>query len=324
MNTMPSIIDRLLSSDEPAIRLKVLLNVLGEDPQSAEVQAARQAVKTCPRVQTLLSRRGPDGRLPEHPYSKWTGGHWTLATLADLGYPPGDESLLPLVDQECEWLFSKEHEKHIRMIQGRVRRCASQEGNALYAILALGLDSNGRADELASRLMRWQWPDGGWNCDKRPGAIHSSFMESLIPLRALSLYAHLTGNAQAAQAVQRAAEVFLRHHLFKRTSDGGVITEEFIRLHYPPYWHYDILFGLKVLGEAGFLHDERCHEALNLLKSRRLPDDGLPADKAYFRFTEKRTSDQSLVKWGPVSKIRFNEFVTADALSVLRQANDHE
>jgi hypothetical protein len=38
-----------------------------------------------------------------------------------------------------------------------------------------------RTDELVSRLVTWQWPDGGWNCDKRSGALTSSFQETLLP-----------------------------------------------------------------------------------------------------------------------------------------------
>ena len=44
-----------------------------------------------------------------------------------------------------------------------------------------GHPENERCDELALRLAEWQWPDGGWNCDKRPEVVISSFMETLIP-----------------------------------------------------------------------------------------------------------------------------------------------
>ena len=75
-------------------------------------------------------------------------------------------------------------------INGRVRRCASQEGNCYYYSLALGL-ADDRTEELAARLIKWQWEDGGWNCDKRPEASISSFNETLIPLRGLVLYANI-------------------------------------------------------------------------------------------------------------------------------------
>ena len=35
----------------------------------------------------------------------------------------------------------------------------------------------------------------------------------------------------------------------------------FVELHYPCYWHYDVLFGLRVLTEAGFGDDPRCQAA---------------------------------------------------------------
>ncbi len=54
------------------------------------------------------------------------------------------------------------------------------------------------------------------------------------------------------------------------------MADDFLKLRYPCYWHYDILVGLKVMAEAGFLKDPRCREALDILVSKRLPDGGFP------------------------------------------------
>jgi hypothetical protein len=310
------LVKQLLNSAEPSVRFKVLVNVLGRDVASAEIRQLRQEIKVSARAQQLLSERGEAREIPFHPYAKWYGAHWVLADLADIGYPPGDEALAPLREQVYEWLLGEGHQRAIKMIAGRVRRCASQEGNALYYLLLLGL-ADERADELAARLLRWQWPDGGWNCDKNPAASHSSFMESLIPLRALALYGRLTGDNRAKAAAERAAEIFLKRRLYQRQSDGRVMAESFIQLHYPCYWHYDILFGLKVMAEAGFIGDIRCQDALDLLEAKQLPDGGFPAEKKYYRVTEKKVSGRSLVDWGGTSSKRANEFVTADALYVL-------
>jgi hypothetical protein len=309
----------LLKSDEPSVRFKVLVHVLERDRQSAEVKHLQEQIKASSRVQRLLSERDETGSLPYHPYAKWYGAHWVLADLADLGYPPGDASLLPLREQVYGWLFGQSHQSRIRAIAGRVRRCASQEGNAVTSLLRLGL-ADERTDELAQRLTTWQWPDGGWNCDKNPRATHSSFMESLIPLRALALHAQVTGNRRSREAAERVAEIFLKRRLYKRQADGSVIQADFVRLHYPCYWHYDILFGLKVMAEAGLIGDLRCQEALALLESKRLPDGGFPAEKKYYRVTDRRTSGRSLVDWGGTGQRRMNEWVTADALSVLKAA----
>jgi hypothetical protein len=114
----------------------------------------------------------------------------------------------------------------------------------------------------------------------RASGRSSSFTESLIPLRALTLHAQVTGDERSQLAAECASEVFLAHRLFRRRHSGRVIAPAFLQLHYPCYWHYDILFGLEVLGEAGHLDDADCDEALELLRGKALPDGGFPAEHA--------------------------------------------
>lgn len=316
---MNDIIDKLLNSNEPSVRYKVLVNVLGEKSNSSKIRKLQEEIKSSKRVRLLLSERRKNGEIPHHPYRKWYGSHWVMATLADIGYPAGDKMLIPLREQVLNWLFSEEHRKYIKVINGRTRRCASQESNALYSLLTLGL-ADKRTEELANRLVEWQWPDGGWNCDRNPKATKSSFWESLIPLRALSLHARLTDNKKSKEAAKRTSEIFLKRHLFKRQKDGKVMQNDFLKLHYPCYWRYDILFGLKVMVEAGFIKDKRGQDALDILESKRLPDGGFPAEDKYYVVSGKAPTGRSLVNWGGVSKKRMNEFVTVDALFVLKKA----
>ena len=149
-------------------------------------------------------------------------------------------------------------------------------------------------------------------------------MESLIPIRALVLYEKLSGDPKARECYHRASDIFLKRRLYKRVKDGKVMDKDFTVLHYPCYWQYDILFGLKVMGEAGFLQDTRCADALDLLESKRLPDGGFPAEGKYYQVTEKKVSGRSVYNWGGTSKKRMNEFVTIQALSVLKQAGRGE
>ncbi len=314
---MNNLLEQLQS--EPALAWKLTVKLLGHAPDSAQARQAAEVTRHSPLVTCLLSERDNDGKIPFHPYKKWNGAHWTLSILADLGYPAGDQALKPMMEQSYNWLLGEAHKKHIRMIDGRVRRCASQESNAVWYSLRLGL-ADSRTGELATRLMKWQWPDGGWNCDKRPEVTISSFMESLIPLRALALYARVSGDPRATQAAERAAEIFLKRQLFKRQSDNAVMDEHFTRLCYPCYWHYNILFGLGVMAEAGFIAAPRCRAALNLLASKRLPDGGFPAEEVYYRTTRPNLSGYSLVGYGGTSKKATNPFVTAEALYVLKSA----
>jgi len=77
-----------------------------------------------------------------------------------------------------------------------------------------------------------------------------------------------------------------------------------------------------VLKEAGFCDDERCAQAVSLLKSKRLDDGGFPAEAAYYRTSGRPTTGRSLVGWGGVNKRKMNEFVTCDAMSVLSSTSE--
>jgi len=313
------LIEKMRYHYEAYTRFKITLHVIGKDPNSREIRIIRDEVKDTVLAKTLLAERNSDGEIPLDPYDKWRGAHWVLSILADLGYPQKDRELFPFREQIYAWLFSERHEKAIaeRVVDGRHRWHASQEGNALYYLLELGLEDE-RIDQLVRRLLHWQWPDGGWNCDMKPAASNSSFMETLIPLRGLALHARITGSEESRDAAARAAEIFLKRHLFKRQRDDQVIKPEFTALHYPCYWHYDILFGLKVLTEAGFIGDERCADALDLLETKQLPDGGFPAQGKFYRVGKNPDSGASIVNWGGTSKKKMNEFVTADAFHVLK------
>jgi hypothetical protein len=268
----------------------------------------------------LLSEKDKNGKIPFHPYQKWTGSHWVLSLLADLDYPVGDDSLIPMREQVYDWLFSDSHKNSIQVINGLTRRCASQEGNAVYYLTKLGLVDE-RTEELVNKLIGWQWPDGGWNCDKNPSAFNSSFMESLIPLRGLAIFGKTKKHSGAIQAAKKASEIFLKRQMYLGEHNNKVIKSDFVHLHYPCYWHYDILFGLKVMVEAGFIKDQRCKKAIKLLILKKLADGTFPAENKFYHLVplnEKiRKTGSSLVDWGGTSKINGNEWVTSNANYVL-------
>jgi len=332
---MATLIEQLLDHPEPAIRWKTRVKVLGENPASRAIGNLQTEIKHSATVQKLLCHfREKAGIVePKNVYRKWQGAHWTMAVLADIGYPTGDNRLRPVRDQlQRQWLkenFYLELEARskstvygqpgVPVMEGRHRRCASQQSNALWSILKLGLE-NKQTHNFVERLLHWQWPDGGWNCDKNPQAHHSSFMESIIPLRALSLYGEQFQNKEARQASARAAEIFLKRHLYLGQRSGGVMKQEFTSLHYPLYWHYDILHGLKVIAEAGFIKDKRCKQALDLLEAKQLPDGGWPAEKKYYKYDGELAHGNDYVNWGGTSKKKMNPWVTVDALYVLSRA----
>ncbi|MFX0064468.1 MAG: hypothetical protein ACFFC7_20035, partial [Candidatus Hermodarchaeota archaeon] len=164
------IIETLLESNEPMVRLKTYRKLLNYNYDVKEVRNLTKNLKKMSTVAKQLFAYIPTDTSTTkfHVYKKWQGAHWILAILADLEYPPGDHSLIPSRDLELQWLFSKNRWARKETIEGRKRFCASQEGNGLFSILKLGLDDDDASDRLAERLIKYQWDDGGWNCDIKP------------------------------------------------------------------------------------------------------------------------------------------------------------
>ncbi|HOA22150.1 MAG TPA: hypothetical protein PKL82_06630 [Anaerolineaceae bacterium] len=258
--------------------------------------------------------------LSLHPYHKWNGAHWRLVQLADIGYPYINPRLQEPRAQVYAWLFSERHLKSIRSIEGRTRRCASQEANAVFSSIKLNMVDE-KTEELVNRLLRWQWPDGGWNCDKRPQASHSSFWETWTPLRALLVWEKFAGSNSALNtAIENAAELFLRKQLFLRETDGQAMQWEFTRLRHPSYWKYDILVGLELMKQAGKLGDQRCTAAIALLENKMGSNGAFFAEDKQFQAANSSAWHYSPVDWGSVSTIKMNPWLTVRALSVLKAA----
>ena len=188
--------------------------------------------------------------------------------------------------------------------------------------MRLGL-ADERTAEWVERLVALQWPDGGWNCDKRMEAATSSFQETAIPARALHAYGRRFGHAAAIHAADRAAELLLSRRLLWRRRDGALIRPDWgppiDRIGYPIRF-YDVLFVLEVMGEMGRLGDPRCADALALLESKRLPDGGFPLEARVGITRPVVASRATFADWGPGGATRTNPLVTVAALGVLRAA----
>ncbi len=267
MTVDDSTIEWLLDSREPAIRRLVQRDVLEDEASrdSAAVLGGRL-------VRGLLSGQKADGGFGVGPYRKWIGAHWRLVSLVELGIPPGEPRALAAADTVLDWLAGRSHRSNVPVIEGLARRCGSQEGNALAVCSRLGIADDPRVRLLATGLIEWQWPDGGWNCDRRPEAHRSSFHETLPPIWGLHEYAVATGDTDAAAAARRGAELLLEHRLFRALSTGNPIQPGWLTPQWPPYWHYDVLQALVVLARMGLASDVRASDAMDALAARRRGD----------------------------------------------------
>ena len=321
------LIMRLADSDDPVLAYKARV-LAGLPPDSDEAEDLRGRIAGSPMARALLRVLDQDEKTMHHAYRKWQGPQWTLTWLALIDYPPGDDALRPLLRRVHDWLFAKRFFEPPSTViyagqEDRVRRCASQEGNAIWYSVRLGLEED-RTRELVDRLLGWQWPDGGWNCDKRLEATSSSFQESLIPARGLRAFGLRHGYEPALGAADRVAGLVLERRLLWRRRDGGLVMPEWggrpDLIHYPAQF-FDVLFALQVLAELGRIGDPRCTDALAMLESKWLPDGGFPLEAPNAVTADRVVSRGSYADWGPAGLRRSNPLVSLAALEVVRAAD---
>jgi hypothetical protein len=255
-------------------------------------------------IARLLSGQHADGGFGVHPYSKWTGAHWRLVSLVELGVPAKSRVARAAARHVLSWIATPSKPT---VLKNRERRHASMEGNALAVSCRLGLAGDRRVRYLVEVLLRSQWPDGGWNCDRNPEAHRSSFHESLAPIWGLVEYHRASGDRDALAAALRTGELLLEHRVYQTMSTRRPIHPEWLRIHWPHYWHYDFFHGLRALNLLGRLDDARAGDALELLISLRDSDGRWRAAHRYW----SRSGD--VVNWGDAHQI-----VTPAAVALLR------
>jgi hypothetical protein len=95
-----------------------------------------------------------------------------------------------------------------------------------------------------------------------------------------------------------------------------------VELHYPLYWHCDILQELTILSRAGKLDDPRTKEALDIVEKKRGPDGLWRADDYYWSMrrtpvakSKVLASNVEVVDWGRKAP---NIMITLNALRTLK------
>lgn len=296
----------LADAADAAVRALARRDLLGEHVP------ADDALRS-PLVQGLLSY-APTG----NPYDKWAGSHWRLISLVELGVPAHHDGAARIADTVLTHWAKAERLARTVVVDGRARIHASMEGNTVAVACRLGLAGDDRVAALVERLLTCQWPDGGWNCDRRPEARTSSFHESLPALWGMHEYATATADPACRAAADRAAERLLRTEVVFSSSTDRPAHPTFALPHYPPYWHYDVLQALLILTRAGHGADPRTHRARKLITDRRRSDGRWRAARRWWRppGAANGTGAAEAVDWGEAA----HQMVTLNALRVMALA----
>lgn len=273
------VVDWLIQGDS-SVSWQALRDLLGAPARMW--RAERRKIGSGGWGQRLLASQREDGHWGRGPYQpKWTCTTYTGQLLWQMGLEPDH----PAGRAACRAYLEDGIGDDGGINFWRPRRKTSETcvtgmivGQASY----FGADHQ-RLEGLVDYLLREQMEDGGWNCCRATGAVHSSFHTTLSALEGLREYAG-RGRARsdaAARAAARGREFLLAHHLFRSHRTGRVVSAEMTRFHFPPHWHYDVLRALDYFQSVGASYDPRLEDAVELVRSRRAEDGRWQLARAY-------------------------------------------
>jgi hypothetical protein len=283
MTRVTDTVGRWLLDGDPAIRWQALRDVVGAT--DAVVERERRRVAREGWGARLLARQDPEGTWAGgmssddglyHP--KWTSTTYTMLLLRDFGLPANE----PRARRACAHLLDQglQADGGINFGWSTSETCIT--GMVLSILSAFEYDDD-RLDTIADHLLEQQMPDGGWNCRRRFGATHSSVHTTISALEALRHYeVNRQRKVRAVRAAQRRGREFLLvHRLFRSHRTGKVIKPIFLRLSFPPRWHYDVLRALDYFQAVDAPRHPRLTDAIAVLRAARRPDGRWPLQNTY-------------------------------------------
>ena len=264
-----SVVAWLLKGD-PAIRWQVSRDLLARPLKEWRSDQARVASEGWGA--RLLARQDDAGRWTRRLYGqKWVSTTYSMVLLRQLGLPNDD----PRARRACR-LFLDE----ALLPDGGINVSASQRSSETCVTgMVLGLLSwfkvaDTRREQLVAYLLAQQMDDGGWNCERDRGAVHSSFHTTICVLEGLRDYVEARGpraeDARLAEA--RGREFFLRHRLYRSHRTGRIVHPTFTRFSFPPRWHHDILRTLDYFRASKAAYDERLEDPISQVLKKRTRD----------------------------------------------------
>jgi len=263
------VLNWLLEPDQPSIRYLALTRLVGRKETDPEVREAKALIPFVGWTADILSRRDPAGwwvRDRGWLEPRFTGTHWNMLALADLGATRS----IPEVAASAEYWMAKSP-----LQGGGVGGFGKGKGHHCYtANMARGLIRLGYAEDPRVRktldwLVKTAHPKGGWSCRfVKDGPAPSRTLDAWEGLAAFAAYPRSKWTPAMTACVERTAEYYLEHELHVQ----GDRYEPWYRFHWPVHYYYDLLIGLDVLTALGYGKDPRLGFALDLLRRKRRPD----------------------------------------------------
>ncbi len=255
----------LLEPEEPAMRYLASRDLLAPKPSEAVLARLRSEIPKTGWAASILSQQRERtwwGRKDTCYWPRQRGTYWCLAVLADLGLARDDERIANAVEHMLRIHLKPDGGFSPWGPAKRSHFCST--GIMARTLLQLGYTDDPRTWRAVDWLLGAQLDEGGWDC--RPP--YRSTLDAWEAMAAFAAIPERMRSRKVRESIERGAEFYLDHALLHE----GAAYPRWSQLHYPRHYWYDVLVGLDFLAARGYGADPRAREALDLLRSRRLPD----------------------------------------------------
>ncbi len=304
-------LDRLLDPADPALRVRVLTDLLGRKEDDPDVVAARDAIPEQPWVKATLAAHNGDGTWGRGFYHKYDGTSWVLLHLSEVGAPMDLEPIRTGVQRLIEIARPVVEMTGARAVPFRGLKDGVYWKHpiaCLTAHMALVLIRAGLAEHAVTRaalnLCRHRFqPDLGFGCFVMddsllpacvmtvpkvlkaflalPTNLRTPEDQAMIRgmvhlLKRFHLFEYVPRDANEWRAWARTATPAQRREAKLRWIAAGRLEprrpkEGWLRLSFPHSYNSDLLEVLLLLGEADGSRDEAVDAGLEILRAKRGP-----------------------------------------------------
>lgn len=312
LNINDATLNRLLDRCDPALRTRVLTDLLDESPQAREVVAAKKRISTQPWVKATLAAHNGDGTWGRGFYHKYDGTSWALLHLSEVGAPMDHPAIRAGVERLLETARPVE-----KMKGAQAQPFEGLQGGyywqypipCLVAHMALVLIRAGRADHPVTRgalaLCRHRFERAsGFGCYVIDRSLAPSCVMTVPKvLKAFLALPPPDRTAGDAAFIRQMVSVLRKFSLYKYAARDGAEWHRFarnastaqineakpmwiaegraeprqpkqswLRFSFPHSYDSDLLEVLLLLGQAGARRDRVVNDGLRILLKKRGAD----------------------------------------------------
>jgi hypothetical protein len=286
----------LLEEENPSVRYRALIDLVGHTPGDTEARAARAAIARLPLVQELLAAQHPDGHWGDDAAKPYTaqGTLGVLGILRTLAVPPDERTAAG-----CDSLLRHCQHESGGFSMTRARRSGifpCTTGEHLPLLVYFGIEDDPRLRRAFEFVVEQACDDGGLDCGRY--AHRDCLWGAIAALNGLAVLPAGLRSPRSERGVQRMAGALL-----DAAYDFEGEHKRWLTFGVPRGW--DLLSALRALAAHGCARDPRFAPLLDVFLSRQ--------------DNRGRWTCGSVSRTWPLEKRnRPGKWVTLDALRLLR------